>query len=315
MNSNSAKFVRRMIHLTVVSLCFGLLNPAYSQFEPWVIYGEDNRQDIYQVESSELRDLAKSTAAMVQIEKLTYEKDSTISISSTEFGVNDSLCSDEPFFHQPVAADCSGFFVGEDLLVTAGHCITSTKECANNAWVFGFAMASSTRPITRVSEDQVFHCKEILKTQESDADFALIRLNRRPENIKPLNFRREGQLYPGDPLFVIGHPSGLPSKLADGATVRNWSKDRSYFLANLDTYAGNSGSAVFNATTLEVEGILVRGATDFTYDPKASCYRSAHCLDNECEGEEITNISYIGREIERQLIMNNLTSRKFNEID
>ena len=36
-----------------------------------------------------------------------------------------------------------------------------------------------------------------------------------------------------------------------------------FFVANLDTYGGNSGSPVFNSDTHEVEGILVRGEADF----------------------------------------------------
>ena len=35
-----------------------------------------------------------------------------------------------------------------------------------------------------------------------------------------------------------------------------------WFMANLDSFEGNSGSAVFNELTGEVEGILVRGKPD-----------------------------------------------------
>ena len=45
------------------------------------------------------------------------------------------------------------------------------------------------------------------------------------------------------PLVVIGHPSGLPTKIADGAWVRN-NESEYYFVTNLDTFGGNSGSAV-----------------------------------------------------------------------
>jgi hypothetical protein len=79
---------------------------------------------------------------------------------------------------------------------------------------------------------------------------------------RPLAVRSAGRVAKGQPLFVIGHPNGLPTKFADGAQVRgNAHKD--FFVANLDTYGGNSGSPVFNAVSLEVEGILVRGENDF----------------------------------------------------
>ena len=54
-------------------------------------------------------------------------------------------------------------------------------------------------------------------------------------------------------------------KVAGGAKVRS-NNNGVYFVANLDTYGGNSGSAVFNLQTREVEGILVRGENDYVYD-------------------------------------------------
>ncbi len=77
-------------------------------------------------------------------------------------------------------------------------------------------------------------------------------------------------------LYVIGHPSGLPTKVADGAQV--CTQKGTHFSANLDTYGGNSGSAVFNAKTNEVVGILVRGANDYTYDMGRRCTISANAL-------------------------------------
>ncbi len=46
-----------------------------------------------------------------------------------------------------------------------------------------------------------------------------------------------------------------------------------WLIANLDTYGGNSGSAVFNADGL-VEDILVRGARDYVLDVVNGCFRS-----------------------------------------
>jgi hypothetical protein len=60
----------------------------------------------------------------------------------------------------------------------------------------------------------------------------------------------------------MGLPSGLPLKLAGGASVSN-NQPAAFVVANLDTYGDNSGSPVFNAATQEVEGILVRGENDF----------------------------------------------------
>ena len=42
-------------------------------------------------------------------------------------------------------------------------------------------------------------------------------------------------------------------------------------LANLDTFSGNSGSPVFNKRTKRVEGILIAGETDYTFDMNQGC--------------------------------------------
>ena len=56
----------------------------------------------------------------------------------------------------------------------------------------------------------------------------------------------------------------LPRKYAGGQTsIVRENNNSDYFQANLDAYGGNSGSAVINAETHEVEGILVRGSYDF----------------------------------------------------
>jgi hypothetical protein len=60
-------------------------------------------------------------------------------------------------------------------------------------------------------------------------------------------------------------------------------------VANLDTYGGNSGSPVFNATNHQVEGILVRGENDFVTN--GSCYVSLVCPTTGCRGEDVTRCS------------------------
>src|SRR6185295_6557109 len=89
-------------------------------------------------------------------------------------------------------------------------------------------------------------------------------------------------------IIVIGHPAGLPTKVAGGAAVRD-EKPAGYFTANLDTYGGNSGSAVFNAVTGLVEGILVRGENDYVW--KGSCRVSNVCTNEGCRGEDVTKVS------------------------
>ncbi len=94
--------------------------------------------------------------------------------------------------------------------------------------------------------------------------------------------------------MVIGHPAGLPTKVSGGAKVRD-AGPTGHFVANLDTYGGNSGSAVFNAKTGLIEGILVRGEIDYTW--RGGCKVSNTCADDGCRGEDVTKISALSGNI------------------
>ena len=67
----------------------------------------------------------------------------------------------------------------------------------------------------------------------------------------------------------------------------------SYFVSNLDTYGGNSGSAVFNSATNEVVGILVRGDADFF--SQNGCAVSNRCFASGCRGEDVTRVDLLSK--------------------
>lgn len=259
-----------------------------------VIYGEDNRVDVKDSTNSLFVELAKSTAGMISGSNLTLNGDSyRISASTlTQRG----MCSSERFADQITAANCSGFLVGEDLLVTAGHCIRSQSDCNRYKWVFDYAYAagSEAKGSFNVPKESVYNCKKIIEQRLSRSDmndYALIKLDRKVTDRRPLQFRTEGQIEVNANLVVIGHPTGLPTKIADGANVR--SLKGTYFQANLDTYGGNSGSAVFNADTGVVEGILVRGETDYVRDSQRGCRVSNVVSNRGGRGEDVTYITEI----------------------
>lgn len=273
------------------------MSVGFVSISPKVIYGDDNRVDVYQVERQDIRELADATLAMIPKKSLHDNKVDGYKHKGTKFGWDRELCSDEPFFDQPTLANCSASLVGEDLIATAGHCVKSTADCKTYQYVFNYRMVDAqTVPMTS-SYDDVYSCKELVyREYSSKQDYALIRLDRPVVNRTPVKLQST-PVQVGDELFVIGHPAGLPTKVADGATVR--SVLPAYFVANLDTYGGNSGSAVFNARTNEVVGILVRGDTDFDYDSERSCTISNRCEDDSCRGEDVTNISFIIKALEK----------------
>jgi S1-C subfamily serine protease len=123
------------------------------------------------------------------------------------------------------------------------------------------------------------------------ADYAVIKLDRKVAGRQPLLVNRFSKLAPGDKLFVIGHPVGLPLKVAVNAVVRDASP-KFFFMTDLDTFSGNSGSAVFNVGNNLIEGILVRGDIDFE-DSSAGCKVASVMPQNGGAGKAVTKISVI----------------------
>lgn len=255
---------------------------------PKIIYGADDRLDEYQVTNPALLAVGDSTVALVSLSDLTDNGDGTFSLPPETYAewylrtdpiwTGNPLCPNEPFRNQPNPAWCSGFLVAPDIVATAGHCITGAGDCADVAFVFGFVMLDATTPVVTIDASQIYFCSEIISREESStSDWGLIRLDREVTDHIPVAVRRTGAVPDGEELLVIGHPVGLPRKYADGATVRS-NTEPAYFEANLDTYAGNSGSVVFDTNTLQVEGVMVRGNPDF--EPNGPCDSSNVCPDD-----------------------------------
>ena len=261
-----------------------------------VIYGDDDRYEVASYPSARIRDLANSVAGMVRGSKLKSSGEN-FTFRERLAGRALNFCSGERFAEQSTLPTCTGFLVGPDTLVTAGHCITSNFDCSNNKWVFGYVKGTE-----EIKKKNVFGCKRIIARNQKSTlftlkDFAVIQLDRKVEGRTPLKFRKKGRVKIGTNLVVIGHPSGLPLKIADGAKVKRMNtkdaltfpakllKKRYYFTANLDTYGGNSGSPVFNLKTGVVEGILVQGARDYVRSA-GFCNRSNRLSNSRWKSSE-----------------------------
>jgi V8-like Glu-specific endopeptidase len=177
--------------------------------------------------------------------------------------------------------------------------VETERHCARFKWAFGFK-----KGVQSLAKKDVYGCKEIVgqeleSTFAKIKDYTLIRLDKKVLDRTPLEYRTKGKAKIGDPLIVIGHPSGLPLKISNGAKVSrmNWRelsiffstlfRKRYYFLANLDTYAGNSGSPVFNQETGLVEGLLIEGGDDFIMDKERGCSVSNRKSNSRWTTEEM----------------------------
>ncbi|MGE3610839.1 MAG: serine protease [Bacteriovoracaceae bacterium] len=235
-----------------------------------VVYGVDNRKDVYETSNPLHLKLVKSTAGRIPVRSFVKNLNGLLKIGSSATLESDmNVCSTVQYADQPVVADYSGFLVGPDILVTAGHCYIGESgspedSCKKYAWVFDYALNSAGQnPIENISPSNVYNCKQVIKAQRDKfLDYAVIKLDRKVEGREPLKFRTSGKISVTTPLVVIGHPTGLPSKISDGGKV-TYNSELTRFSTNLDTFAGNSGSAVFDSKTGLLEGILIMGKTDY----------------------------------------------------
>ena len=276
-----------LILSAAIALCAA--GSAYSAEK--VIYGADDRLDIYQVTDAKLLKLADSTVGLFQAGDV-YVSGDKAHLTTESYADSYGLCKEEPFYEQETGAFCSGSLVAPDVIMTAGHCIKSDASCKDTKFVFGFAVTQKGVTPSQVPASEVYSCAQLIGREQvgSGADWALIRLDRAVTGHQPLKYDTVTPVKNGDELVVIGHPAGLPTKVAGGSTVRDASPN-GYFVANLDTYGGNSGSAVFNAKSGVIVGILVRGENDYTY--QGGCRVSNVCASDGCRGEDVTKLSAI----------------------
>jgi V8-like Glu-specific endopeptidase len=257
---------------------------AWAGPEPEVVYGADNRREVFGLRGAKAS-AANATVGLVGASGITDNRNGTSRLSTTPLSADLNLCPGQRFFSQPTAPFCSGVLVAPDIVATAGHCV-SAGSLAGTRFVFGFRLVNATTARTTIPNADIYRGVQLLADQEtsSGADFALVRLDRRVSGRAPQRINRGGPPAVGTSIYVIGHPSGLPTKIAAGARVVR--ANPTFFEANLDTFGGNSGSPVFDARSNTVLGLLVRGAPD--YRSRGSC-NVVNLLPDSAGTEDSTN--------------------------
>lgn len=257
-----------------------------------VIYGPDDRRNYFETTVTQNQRLAADATAVLVSRFALSTSDGGKTYSLPSQGAR--LCATEKFSDEPAPGFCSGFKVADDLIATAGHCIRTQISCDQTSFVFGFGMdAADDQPELSILGENVYQCTEIIDGElggSDQSDWRVLRVDR-PISAPAVQIRTSSMpgITAGAKLTVVGYPMGLPVKIADNASVRGL--DAAFLVANLDTYGGNSGSAVFNSAALGtgdllVEGILVRGEDDFAQ--LSPCRTSKRCPDAGCRGEDVT---------------------------
>ena len=303
---NYMKLSHHVLHLALISISINIF--ANNK----VVYGVDNR---FEVINSPYSSYSRSIAAMINVSthnSYQYGDDTVYSgFSDLKSYRGFPTCSDMKFREQTSAAKCTGFLVKKDILITAGHCVvkygqriynSSNSKCSSYKWVFDYTSENSGSGSLLVNKNNISTCQEIIHAQyDSELDYAIIRLN--PNNSRvPLKMNLDGDTdNKNQRVMIIGHPTGLPMKVSAGASIT--SSTANTFTSNLDSFAGNSGSPVFDSYG-HVIGILNSGEIDYFYNAKYGCYEVNVCdkVNGKCKkssygnnalGERSTKLSAI----------------------
>ncbi|MBZ4419347.1 serine protease [Myxococcus sp. RHSTA-1-4] len=261
-----------------------------------VVYGTDDRMDVYAHPDATLRARAQqATVALMNPSDFNATNPNNVTFNASTLRSAYNLCSTERFLDDLTPAFCSGTLIDDDLVLTAGHCITSASACTNTRFVFNFYRTAAGAMQTVTTAD-IFSCQSIVVRQQAtvngrNLDYAILRLDRAATpRFTPAPVRAgNSAMAAGANVTVIGSGSGIPFKIDSGGSVRDArASTLDYFVASTDTFGGNSGSGVYEMSGYTVAGILVRGETD--YVSNGSCSIVNVCAESGCRGEDITYV-------------------------
>ena len=269
------KFALRAAAISAAAF-FTMGVPAISTAAPRVIYGADDRKEVYQVTDPGQLAVAHAVGALIDLSRITDNGNGTFTISTT---TSTDVCPNQPFASQPMAAFGTCFMVDDDSIATAGAFLdfVYSGDTPLNSFrvVFGFEQTAPNTTNVIVSAADVFTPTAV--EVNGGTEYAILTVNQSmtTANRKPLPVRRLGSIADNTRVGIVSYPagslaesfSGLPEKVAFGNRTRVYDNEPlSFFTANTDSFNHSDGSPVINQDTLQVEGILFAGDRDFYSD-------------------------------------------------
>lgn len=256
------------------------------------LYGEtDRRENLYAIDRTKedpafvdlLNQQACSVACMTLKQFLIKEGDGTRyrwrqEIIST-LGQRKNLADGEAFSDEPVLGYGTAWLFSEQAVLTAAHCVCledsnelDRPRIRKTRLVFNVRMVQKGECKTTSEKNEVYKVEQVTLHNFSRSpqpegwnDWAILKLDRKVEGRIPLKINF-GDIVNGTRLYMMGHPNGIPLKRAKDAQLTKTLQTVGYFDCNVDAFAGNSGSPVFNEETNEVVGMLCAGKPDYDLD-------------------------------------------------
>ncbi len=278
--------------------------------------GADGHVDLYRTDENVIA-VSRSVAAVLDKEQLyssipgetallpfSFAEDTLAQVMNRQ---GHPLCESEPFSKQPVRARGTAFLIASNMVVTAGH-VATRKSCEDMRFVFDYAyhVDPATRPtglreITTRPTENIYSCRQVI-LDPNGHDIALVLLDRPVTGRYSFPLVSSQVLPPvGEPVAMLGHPSGLPMKFAAPGRVIHRddpfgasTEDRDAgFFTNVGADRGGAGSPVMSRRG--VEGVLVGDGNDWAWNEAQGCYETKVCQGDgsNCAGEYVVHARHV----------------------
>lgn len=237
----------------------------WDKFKGNIVYDYNKRMDFFEIPDDRVRKNGFSIATVCFASDLIQDGSDYFTINTKIYGPTFNLRRDEMFYNQPILAGRmgTGVLVGNDMMAIPPH-LVNEKNVTSLRFVFDYIMEDPETPIEKIPIDNIYRGIEIVdRVFNPETSWALLKLDR-PVKGRDAVTLSQRTVFQDQPVYVIGHPCGLPLKYAPGNSIGNYNEN--YFRADLDVYSGSIGSPVFCEETHELIGIISRAnITDFRW--------------------------------------------------